>query len=94
MATWRKLIEEHMTTGLHWRRPGTGETMKDVVHCTLSDDELDTEFDDSFGCSEGKPFTLWTTKRVYFPVVYDGAEWVGSAPRDPCDEATEHAGGE
>ena len=30
---------------------------------------------------------------VYFPICYDGAEWVGHAPRNPCDIAMEHQGG-
>jgi hypothetical protein len=33
-------------------------------------------------------FTAWGAKYVYFPMEYDGDYWVGSAPRDPCDEAT------
>jgi len=66
----------------------------DKMICTLSDNDLITEFNDGFGASEGKPFTAWGDKYVYFPVVYDGAEWVGSAPRNPCNEATSHWGGE
>jgi hypothetical protein len=65
-----------------------------ITHCTLTEEEMDQEFDDGYGISKGKPFTAWSEKRVYFPVVYDGAEWVGSAPRHPCDEATGHQGGE
>lgn len=55
---------------------------------------LDREFDNGYGGAEGMPFTLWTEERVYFPVVYDGAEWVASVPRNPCDEATDHVGGQ
>lgn len=55
---------------------------------------LDVQFDDGFGTSEGPAFTAWTETRVYFPVTYDGAEFVGSAPRNPCAEACEHVGGE
>ena len=40
------------------------------------------------------PFTAWTETRVFFPIVYDGSEWCGSAPRHPCNEAMEHQGGE
>lgn len=61
---------------------------------TLTDEELNREFNDGYGGSEGQPFTAWGEKYVYFPVVYDGAEWVGFAPRNPCDEATAHVGGE
>jgi hypothetical protein len=62
--------------------------------CTLTEEEQKVEFYSGYGGSEGKPFTAWGEKYVYFPVVYDGSEWVGSAPRDPCDEETEHVGGE
>lgn len=61
---------------------------------TLTEEELNKEFNDGYGCSEGEPFTSWGEKYVYFPVVYDGAEWVGSAPRNPCDEKCFHVGGE
>ena len=44
--------------------------------------------------SEGKPFTIWTANTVYFPVVYDGAEWVGSVSRNPDGKPTDHQGGE
>jgi len=51
-------------------------------------------FDRGYGGSEGPHFTAWSEKRVYFPGVYDGAEWIDSVPRHPCDEATKHIGGE
>ncbi len=86
LTTWRKAISEAMV--------GHGETIEDIIHCTLSPEELDVEFDDGYGGSEGKPFTAWTKSRVYFPVVYDGAEWAASVPRDPCDESVEHIGGQ
>jgi hypothetical protein len=77
-TTWRKKIAEF------------GDT---IIACTLSDEELDAEFDDGFGCPEGMPFTAWSERYVYFPVCYDGAERVGRAPRNPCDEANDHVGG-
>jgi hypothetical protein len=51
------------------------------------------QFDYGFGGTEGSPFTAWTEERVYFPIMYDGSEWVGSAPRSPNGEALEHQGG-
>lgn len=83
---WREMIVEAMGEA--------GETMDDMVATTLTDAEMDAEFDRGFGGSEGCAFTLWTANRVYFPVVYDGSEWVGSVPRNPCPEATEHQGGQ
>lgn len=84
-TTWRREITERMEQN--------GETWADLVACTLADADLDREFHDDFGACEGRPFTLWTKRRVYFPVVYDGAEWVRSVPRDPCGEMTRHVGG-
>ena len=84
MATWKQLIEDAFVRG---------DTWDDVVYCTLNSLAMTAEFDDGYGSTEGEPFTLWTKNRVYFPLVYDGAEWVGSVPRNPCDEAMAHKGG-
>lgn len=81
MATWKQLIEEAAQGDM-------------ITHCTLTDAEINEEFDDDFGASNGRPFTAWSNSYVYFPVVYDGAEWVGRAPRNPNGEVTPHQGGE
>ena len=47
---------------------------------------------DKIHVQKGKSFTAWTKKYVYFPVCYEGVEWVGRAPRSPCDIATKHQG--
>ena len=60
---------------------------------TLSPEELNAEFHGGYGGEEGAPFTAWGEEYVYFPICYDGAEWVGSAPRNPCDIAMKHQGG-
>ena len=86
MASWRRLITETLESN--------GETWADIIKVTLSNEELDTEFHAGYGLSQGKPFTAWTKNHVYFPAVYDGAEWCASVPRNPCDEATPHIGGE
>ncbi len=84
MATWREGIQKE----------ANGE---EVVACTLSEADLDKGFDAGFGGAKGAPFTAWTPTRVLFPVTYDGAEWVGSAPRNPTAAALaapcEHQGG-
>lgn len=94
MVTWKKLIEDAMKT------KNDGSSTDELVHLvyegfdTISPrDFLARKFDSGYGCSEGFPFTAWTKTRVYFPVVYDGAEWVESVPRDPCSEITYHLGG-
>ena len=94
--TWREKIIDEITAP--WRKKiidemsNRGETWEDVVYCTLNEAELDTRFDSSYGSIQGQPFTLWTKKRVYYPVDYDGSEWCESVPRDPCDEAKDHSG--
>lgn len=60
---------------------------------TLTDEQLNLNFDAGYGAIEGPPFTLWTHKYVYFPLCYDGAEWVGSVPRNPENSPTFHLGG-
>jgi hypothetical protein len=76
---WEKLISSEMEK--------KNESWKDVVDCTLSQEELIREFDaDSSGSTGGWPFTLWTKNRVYFPIEYDGSEGVTSVPRNPCGE--------
>ena len=83
---WKDLISEEMEE--------EKESWRDVVRCTLSKEDLLAEFDNDYMVSQGKPFTLWTKERVYFPAVHDGAERVASVPRNPCDKATDHVGGE
>jgi len=85
MATWGELIADAMRE--------SGETDAKIVSNTLTKEELVIEFDNGYGLQNGIPFTMWTEQRVYFPVCYDGAEWVGSVPRHPCGEKTGHHGG-
>jgi hypothetical protein len=84
MASWAELIAAAMAEASD---PGP------LIASTLTDEEAAVKFDASYGVKNGKPFTAWTAARVYFPLDYDGAEGVGSVPRDPCDEVTEHQGG-
>lgn len=82
-TTWRELIGAELQ----------GHPGEDVIEVAPSESVLDVEFSNSYGSPEGSTFTAWTQNRVLFPVCYDGAEWVGSAPRNPCDEETMHVGG-
>ncbi len=84
MATWRDLITKEMTLA--------GESWADVVSMTLTQAQLDTEFNDGLGCPEGIPFALWTHDRVYFPGQTEGAEYVGSASRNPDGKPIQHVG--
>ena len=85
-TTWRKLLVDTMEE--------TNESFADIESSTLTEAELDTEFDNGYGLSEGAPFTVWTKNHVYFPAVYDGAEWAASVSRNPNGHATNHVGGE
>jgi len=89
MATWRKLIATEMKKH--------GESQDDAQDWATNykgeGGWLDAEFDDGYGGPEGCHFTVWTKKRVYFPVVYNGGEWASSVSREPDRVATEHIGG-
>jgi hypothetical protein len=79
--TWREMIEGHLN----------GEFL---VAVAPDESVLDVEFDGGFGIAKGPAFLAWTETRVFFPVVYDGAESVGAAPRNPTDEGQYHHGGQ
>ena len=85
MTNWKELLLDAFKE--------TGDTL-DAIETTLSEEEMERTFSSGFGGSEGLPFTAWSDGYVYFPVVYDGAEWVGFVPRNPCNKATRHWGGE
>ena len=82
-TTWRKELAVMMESNMD---------LCDYV-CTLSEEEMDIVFDDGFGLEEGLAFTAWTDDYVYFPLCYDGSEWVGSVPRNPKLVSTRHQGG-
>jgi len=84
IETWRELIAKEMNNH--------GESWEDTVDSTLTDEQLDKEFDSGLGEPEGEPFTVWTANRVYFPITRDGAEWCGSVSRNPDGHATPHLG--
>lgn len=98
MATWFSLISDKMATN--------GDSFDNVVHliCGEKEEYIDGEFrkvqgfiydqfNDGYGSENGCPFQLWTKDYVYFPIKYDGAEWVGSAHRNPVDIPLDHQGG-
>ena len=83
-TTWRKTFVEIFED--------TGDSFEKLVSITLSESELDAEFDYGFGGVEGKPFTAWSERFVYFPACYDGTEWIAYVSRDPDGIPTEHIG--
>lgn len=86
MTTWRTELIENMHVN--------DETYADLVFNQLTEAEMDVKFYSGHGGTGGKPFLAWTADRVYFCVFYDGAEWIDSVPRNPCEEAASHIGGE
>ena len=86
MVNWKGLIKEALIEN--------GENWDDVVDLTLTKEELEVKFYSGYGGAEGIAFTLWTKDRVYFPAVYDGAEWVESVSRNPDGKRTDHIGGQ
>jgi hypothetical protein len=70
IITWRESLREEM---LSQGDPGP------VVDYAPSEAEFDVKFDAGYGGSQGPAVLAWTETRVYFPVVYDGTEWLGSA---------------
>jgi hypothetical protein len=84
MSNWRDEIADELR-----KYPG-----EEVIAIAPDASVLDVEFDDGYGTSHGPEFTAWSQTRVLFPVVYDGAEWVESVPRNPSDEVTTHVGGQ
>ena len=83
--TYKSLLEQAM----FFQR----ETLDDISFSTLSKEMLKKEVETHLGAYEIQAFTVWSANRVYFPVTYDGAGWVESAPRNPCDEEIEPVGG-
>lgn len=84
-TTWREELQR--------ARESAGD-QSDIVAVSPSETVLDASFDDGYGLSEGPDVLVWTENRVYFPVVYDGAEWLDSAPRNPQPEGQGHVGGQ
>lgn len=84
-TTWRREFE--------MERESRGDVSA-LVAVAPADIDLDREFSGGYGSSQGEAILLWTEERVYFPVVYDGAEWLGSAPRNPVAEGQSHEGGQ
>jgi hypothetical protein len=84
VTTWRHELAEAMTSN---------EDAGPVVAYAPDAAAFDVEFDPGYGGTEGPSVLAWTKAWVYFPVCYDGAEWMGSAPRDPVSAGQGHVGG-
>lgn len=85
LNSWKRMLNSALCEN--------GETWDDVEGNTMTHGEMQREFYSGFGGTNGSPFTVWTSKSVYFPVCYDGAEWVGRVSRHPDGKPTKHQGG-
>lgn len=84
-TTWRKELED--------ARKQTGDESP-IVAVAPHEGVLDRAFHGGYGLAEGDEVAIWTESHVYFPIVYDGAEWLGAAPRNPTSEGLAHQGGQ
>ena len=103
-TTWESKIkaerdkwdDESNLVAIKFARPNSLEFDNNPNADLLSDAELlQIGFDDGYGSNNGRPFIMYTKKRIYFPVCYDGAEWVASVPieYDPDFEPVHFGGG-
>lgn len=84
LVTWAKALEEARTL--------QGDNSDLVARAPDDEAVWSREFDDDYGGRKVRPVLAWTVDRVYFPVVYDGAEWLDSAPRHPIADGEGHVG--
>lgn len=85
MENWKAMLDNALK--------GNGESWGDVEANTMTDEEMSKMFYSGYGRIEGCAFTVWTKNFVYFPVCYDGSEWVGCVSRNPDRKPTDHIGG-
>lgn len=85
METWAEMLAATMESA---GDPGP------VVAYAPGEAAFDVRFDSGYGLAGGPPVLAWTATYVYFPVVYDGSEWLASAPRNPTGEWQRHVGGQ
>jgi len=74
VTTWRKELEEHFKR--------TGDSL-DNMTITISDEELDLEFNNGFGRPEGAHFMAWSDHYIYFNYEYDGSDFIICRERHP-----------
>ena len=84
---------ENWKTKLDAALKENGESWEDVESNTMTEKQMAKKFDSGYGGTNGCAFTVWTKNMVYFPICYDGMEWVGSVSRNPDGKPTEHQGG-
>jgi len=88
-VTWRELIDKAFIEANDAPFNSESRWCFTIKHPT----DLDKSFDPGYGGPEGSSFTAWGHNFVYFPVCYDGSEWVGFVSRHPNNTPTDHLGG-
>ena len=90
MANWYKELKE-----IDKREGLESIAFRGKRYSSLEDihDEINFDFDDGYGGTNGFAFTARTKNKVYFPASHDGPEWIANVPRNPCNEQTPHIGG-
>jgi hypothetical protein len=83
-TTWRAQLETQRSDAAD---------VSPILAYAPNEEAFDVVFDDNYGGTEGQPVLAWSGTHVYFPVCYDGAEWLGSAPRNPQNDGQSHVGG-
>ena len=86
IQTWRRMEGKTLRESIGDALVDNGESFDDVVRMAVDPDALDVRHD-------GRPFTVWTSNRVYFPGVFEFDAWVASVPRHPCEERAQAVGG-
>ncbi len=87
VTTWNKVLADFL-------KEQDDEATDVIVAKAPADEKVwDEEFSAGYGGPEGAHILAWSAQWVYFPVCYDGAEWMGRAPRHPRAKGQEHVGG-
>ncbi|MCL4315631.1 MAG: hypothetical protein M1527_01995 [Gammaproteobacteria bacterium] len=85
MKNWKMMLDEALEEN--------GEAWDDVEANTMTEADMAKALSSGYGNTQGRAFTVWTKRSVYFPLCYDGAEWVGRVSRHPDGKPTKHQGG-
>jgi len=93
MITWREEINKAFTKAGDSSFNSKSNWCYTIGKPLKLDNSVDRPFDPSYGGINGPSFTAWGKYFVYFPVCYDGSEWVGYVARHPNNIPTPHIGG-
>lgn len=85
---WKRHIAETARAEVEAHTISWGDRIEEVLAdgetIVAAVGDLSTPFYGGFGTHGCPVFTAWTESRVFFSIQYDGAEYLASAPRNPC----------